>query len=193
MTLISPRSQIHPDPLRSTQIHPDPPRSTQIHPDPPRSIQIHTDPPRSTQILQIRPDLSTSTQQIHRDPPYPNGPCPDHHEGRYPRRPPGTFRVSFGAAGCQMVPFVVILGHLFKHILAPLVSRWSPWALPGTALGQAGHFWSPFWIPFGTLGVKVAPRVHPRPPPGDLSQHFCVTPGAKTVPNDVESSDLWVL
>jgi len=37
---------------------------------------------------------------------------------------------SFGAAGCQVVPFVDIFGHLFVYLLTPLVSRWSPMAHP---------------------------------------------------------------
>ena len=44
---------------------------------------------------------------------------------------------------------------------------------PGTAFGQSvlndaicGHFGSPFWTPFGTLGVKVATPGAPWAPPG---------------------------
>ena len=43
---------------------------------------------------------------------------------------------------------------------------------PGTAFGQSvlndaicGHFWSHFWTPFGTLGVKVATPGAPLAPP----------------------------
>jgi len=140
--------QIHPDPFRSTQIHPDPPRPTQIHPDPSRSAQIH-------------PDLSTGTQ-IHLDPPGVRtwvlvravflfssvafSPFFKRFAMRgYPRRLLGTSQDSFGAGGCQVVPFAVIFGHLFEHILAPLASRWSPRALPGTALGQAFARWCHLW------------------------------------------------
>ena len=118
----------------------------------------------------------------------------------YPRRLLGTSQDSFGAGGCQVVPFAVIFGHLFEHILAPLASRWSPRALPGTALGQAFarwcHLWSflvtfldTFWHPWCQGGHPGRTHGAPGAP---LAALLC-PPGAKTVPKDVESSGLLIL
>ena len=50
--------------------------------------------------------------------------------GGYPKRLPGTCRDSLVARGGQVVPFSIIFGHLFGHLLAPLGSRWLPRAHP---------------------------------------------------------------
>ena len=58
------------------------------------------------------------------------------HEGGSPERLPGTSRDGLGAVGGQVMQFVVIFGHLFRHLLAPWAPRWPPWELlwrpPGT-------------------------------------------------------------
>jgi len=153
VTLISPRSQIHPDPLRSTQIHPDPSRSIQIHPDPPRSsrsVQICLQAPsRSTEIHLIQMGFVQTTTR---------GGTPEGSRG-----PSGSALGQPVARWCHLLSFwvtflntfwhpwcqgghpgrcpgqlwgrLVIFGHLFGSLLAPLGSRWPPGRTRGLPLG----------------------------------------------------------
>ena len=92
---------------------------------------------------------------------------------------PGCVSMPLGAFGCQVVLLVVIFGHLFGHLLAPLGSRWvplgapvaCPWAPFGTPFVAWCHLWSflltfldTFWHPWGQGGSPGAPAASPWAP-----------------------------
>ena len=125
------------------------------------------------------------------------------HEGGSPQRLPGTSRDGLGAVGGQVMQFVVISGHLFRHLLAPWAPRWPPWELlwrpPGTfcitfvsifAISAPGRSlwlarvssrsfpWGAnvdfIWlIPMFYEGVRLEPKVPKRHPPGLPGTCFC--------------------
>jgi len=116
-----------------------------------------------------------------------------------PHKAPGDLPGQLGAAGCQVVPFVVIFGDLFWIPSGTFGIKVVTPGAPRTALGQPVarwcHLWSflvtflsTFWHPWCQGGPPWRTHGAPR---NNFGSTF-VPPRCKAVPNDVESLDLLI-